>query len=272
MTSIKLRRTAIIVVIAASAALTAMGEEKLVLLPVNFGSRGAFGSEFRTELVIHNRGSVAVVLRGVDDICVLSACVDTDPYATVIPPGTTQTHFQNTGRPGQFIKVPVDSELEYNLRAHDISRSAYSLGTEIPVVPEDEFIEGPFSLLSVFNGDTARARIRVYGFEQGMVRVRIIEQYSGRVLEERSVELRIPTPAYFPEYGMEFMSSYGEIADLPFGADQALRIELESEALNGRVWAFATMTNNTSQEITLATPYRTTANSLPLEQPTRQAP
>lgn len=165
MTSIMLRRTAIIVVIAASAALTAIGEERLLLLPVNFKSQGAFGSEFRTELAIHNRGSFAVVLRGVDDICRLSAGVETEPYATVIPPGTTQTHFKTKGRPGQFIKVPADSKLECNLRAHDISRFAYSLGTEIQVVPEDEFIEGPFSLLSVFNGDTARARIRVYGFE-----------------------------------------------------------------------------------------------------------
>jgi hypothetical protein len=230
------------------AAIATSAEER-VLLPVHLQTEGAFGSKFTTDLIIHNFGSTDLRVRGVDIFCPLSACLDPDPNESLIAAGRTVDDFFHAGSPGRFLVVPDGATLEFALRARDYSRAAFSAGVDIPVISEDQFISRPFSLLNIYNdGSQFRSRLRIYGSEQTSVSLRFLSQGNENLVDERVVELSTPTS--------EFEPAYYELGALPqssFG--RPLRIEVTSLSPTTPLWGFVTMTNNVTQEITLATPY-----------------
>ena len=231
--------------------------EERVLLPVHVDIQGAFGSRFATDLAIHNFSEVDAVVRGVDVFCPLSGCVDPDPNLSGIPAGRTVDDFSPAGSPGRILLVPDNAQLEYALRARDYSRDEFSAGVDIPVVPERAFISRPFSLLNVFSGDFQfRSHLRIYGLAQTAVLVRFVRQSGGEVLHEQIVELSTPDS--------EFDPAFYEITQLPLSGLTPYRIELSSLSPDQPIWAFVSMTNNITQEITLATP--SLSLSLPSEE------
>ena len=75
--------------------------------------------------------------------------------------------------------------------------------------------------------------------------VRVVRRFDNEVLHQQTLELSAPAD--------EFDPAYAQLAELP-DTDNFTRIELVPLTPGVKFWAFLTMTNNTTQEITLVTP------------------
>lgn len=218
-----------------------------VLLPLNIVVEGAYESHFATDLAIHNRGTEEIAVLGLDQECQLSGCIDPDPLREFIQAGRTVTDWQHSGTPGQFIDIPASATVDFSLRARDFSRVLSSLGTEVPVVPLSEFPADGVNLLNVRSDGEFRSMLRVYAQSAITVSVRIIRQFDNFLLDETT--LALPSPMH------EYSPAYAELSPIPLVGISSVRVEIIPHAAEP-VWAFISMTNNVTQEITLVTPQR----------------
>lgn len=156
------------------------------------------------------------------------------------------SYFELYGAPGAFLWIPPNSinNLAMSLRVRERSRQGETWGTNISIIPEREFKTDLVALLSVPLMPEFRTRLRIYSLDNGvMVRVRVIKSDSTRVYQDVTVPLSDSTSAFLP--------TYAEISQ--FNAADNVRIEVEP--LGGkRIWAFASVTHNETQHITVITP------------------
>ncbi|HUP45318.1 MAG TPA: IPT/TIG domain-containing protein [Thermoanaerobaculia bacterium] len=166
-----------------------------------------------------------------------------------------------TARPGQgrFLYV-ADEDAEavrLNLRVRDVSREADNLGTELPVIAaEQAFAAGEeIPLVNVPTQEQYRQKVRIYDLdgEYGRtVTVRIYGDDLSTPIATRSVttsQAAIETdyPAY-PGQGELDLNLLPELAGL-----DSVNIVIDTPDA-GQWWAFASITNNTTQLITTVTP------------------
>ena len=145
---------------------------------------------------------------------------------------------------GVALLTPRDAapELAFALRARDVSRQAEGYGTEIPVVRESEmYVNRPIALLGVPVSAGYRAKLRIYSFSPGHAGVTVQNGTGVNVGLTRTCS------------GNACASTpwYGEY-DLPAGT--APRVNVFVHAGAGPAWAFITVTNNETQQITTITP------------------
>jgi hypothetical protein len=223
-----------------------------VLFPTLFSSRGAFGSEWDSELSIRNDNDFPIIA----------------PYALPFP----QFPFRNSTQVvsakaaglsasgGRLVYVPRrgDHDIHFGLLVRDLSRQGEALGVEVPVVREDDFYEDAFTLMNVPSDSRSRVALRVYALsEMRTVRMRV------RTMDAVTPLVNIPVGlSGFAELGQDHFSV--AINDLigayPVLAGKgALRIEIAPEAgpsARGahRLWAFASVTNNATQHVTIISP------------------
>jgi hypothetical protein len=226
-----------------------IGEEPLdaferVLLPVFTAPvKGAFGSEFRTELNGMNTGRNALELFGFDKDCApLPECIFSEgefvlrlePFGTDL----NDSRLVPLGNPGYFFYVPKAQakDLSANLRAYDTSRAAENFGTEIPIVTSDEFRTQPFALTGVPRDARFRSTLRIYAAAPTTVRVIIDGELSFVTLN--GGDTRYP--------------AYAQFSNFPIGTGTT-RVTIEP-AEGEAVWAFISVTNNQTQHITTITP------------------
>ncbi|HEX6086640.1 MAG TPA: IPT/TIG domain-containing protein [Thermoanaerobaculia bacterium] len=225
-----------------------------LLLPVFVPPiRGAFGSEFRTDLRISlDRSATArVPIYGVMDPKIYGANVpwelDEDPRSLRIEEGF--------GTPGRFIYVPKGraKELSMNLRAYDVSRASSNYGTQIPIVPSSAFATDGYSskigIIGVPTSPPFRSKLRIYGTPESGAALDVDIEMHG-VTEMRRVDL-IPT-------GDLYTPGYAEL-DLPDGGIVNVWIRVHTPPISALlpapdIWAFVSVTNNETQHITTITP------------------
>jgi IPT/TIG domain len=196
--------------------------------------RGAFGSEFRTTARVFPLAA-PLLLYGQDVRCYL---VD-PPFGPEVPVFVDQEAIllpdcnRTTGRI-LWTHKETAKVLAANIRVADVSIAATSHGTEIPVVRAHEFTTGPIALLGVPSDPRFRVKLRIYS----------LAQTSG--------------PVSIEGYGQVFLApgqdqwqpSYAEIGDLPRTLTRVYIHPTGSIPL----WAFITVTNNETQQITTITP------------------
>jgi hypothetical protein len=233
-----------------------------VLFPLLVSTRGGHGSDWRSEAVISNPSDWWVLTYNniIPIVCVTSPCGE------LLEPGQ-QVKFSGEGFPqGVALLVPRAEapRMAFGLRVRDVSREADSFGTSIPVVREPQLFRGSLTLLDVPTGPGFRAKLRVYGFNTA-------EDYyptiATRVATVNPVTHARITATYPFERSGCFdcgaeMPYYSEI-DLPAGA-AGDRVDLYLDFPNGvhsfdvdeqiAAWAFVTVTNNKTQEVTIVTP------------------
>lgn len=232
------------------AAQTAAPDQYLIpVIPISVP--GAFGSVWTNELTIHNGADANLVVAG--PLCnpnVLSC----SNLPIVLTKGGTYSPILYVQRPftdGAFIYVqPPADGLAMQFRIRDLSRSADTWGTELPVVPITRF-RSVIRLLDVPILPRFRNMLRVYSAANAIARVRIFPLVGFDVLFDQSVTLSVPTTGV----DLNFSPGYAQLA-LPtgLGADR-VRVEvMEVGPTDTPIWGFVSVTNNETQDVTAITP------------------
>lgn len=168
------------------------------------------------------------------------------------------------GGDGAFVYVPVErDDFGMQLRVRDVSRVAEGMGTDIPVVPPDDFAD-VIELIDVPTDSRYRAHLRIYGEPNAATSTITVYAPDGDTpLEVRSV--RLHPPSSFGDFVKH--PAYQLIdAITPAIRDSGLthvRIRVQNapespidETFQWRTWAMVSLTNNETQQVTLVTPHR----------------
>ena len=223
-----------------------------VLLPIFVPlTAGANGSQFFTTFSIWSIAGPDMLVFGIGIGC--HGAVDCFPEPNVLTTilrarqGSAERFLRPTGDPGAVIWMPKSSyeQIAASLRVADISRQQDSFGTRIPIVPGREFRSDIVVLLDVPVTARFRDMLRVYSLDaQTSVRVRVIRSDSTRIDQEFDLDLRDPADVYHPAYA-QFSQ---------FTTEDNVRIEIEPLTTGKRIWAFVSVTNNETQQITVIAP------------------
>jgi hypothetical protein len=234
-------------------------ERLLVPLVLQVPLPGAYGSLWVSHLVVRNDSSEPIVFSHVRG----GPCLDIYLYcpAAVDPMSTTEhrSGFAHNPNAGLFYYVgnPGRTALTVTLRIQDVSRQALTWGTSIPVVRERDTYTTPLVLLDVPLDTRFRVAIRTYEFEptDGEARVRI------RVFPLESDVPAVETTLSLLRYGVSVTENprFAMIADLrdafpQLSALDRVRLEIAPASEGLRFWAFASVTNNETQHVTVIAP------------------
>lgn len=220
-----------------------------VFFPLLFDAPGS-SSHWRTDAVISNpKPWWIATYNSIRPDCAIETCSDR------IAPGE-HAKFTNGAHPrgvALFVPFRESEELSFALRARDVSRQARSYGVEIPVLRERELFRDTMTLLDVPLDARFRAKLRVYAFQnEGLFsssKARITMR-NPETSQQESFELELddhcPTTC-------TAAPAYAEV-DLPAGST-GRRVNLYVDPPNGSLsWAFVTVTNNATQQVTIVTP------------------
>jgi hypothetical protein len=197
---------------------------------------GAFGSEFHTTARVFNKGSLFLLLYGLDTSCYLFDPPHSafDPQL-IVPNIDEQELLTGCSRSvGRVFWITKGGDLAASLRVADVSRSATSHGTEIPVVRARDFSSSPIALLGVPSDPRFRITLRIYSL--GPVHAPVVIENFGR-------------PIFLTQGHDIFEPWYAEVSDLPRTMSRVLILPGDAP-----IWAFITVTNNETQQITTITP------------------
>jgi len=249
---------------------SALGQQQFdrILLPLSTDHvRGAFGSEWVTDLAVTNVSDIPLTVIGYDrPICPVMCAAEPIPPRNTIFPSAPRSCPAIAGR---FLLVERgrSGDVAVTLRAHDVSRQNETWGTVIPAVLEKDLFGTRFGLVDIPLDAQFRTLVRIYDFNPvtgAAVRVRVYAVDPMRAAPDLSkpdpdrllLELtpRFVTPDADP-FG--FCSGYAEVAlsGQPVLADtNRVRVEIEPLTNAKDYWAFASVTHNETQHVTVITP------------------
>ena len=230
-----------------------------VLIPVIHNGPGAFGSQWRTEVWMRNESDALIPIMHTPAQAI--GCVPPNCNVPLSPRETKALGVQSAPS-GYFIHVARGSvdDLSVNAVFRDLTKQERSLGEEMPVVRESEFVTDKQSLLNIPSDFRFRTRLRVYGFPSQAtpslplaLPFAIYHLTGTEVLAQGTIGLAPPADGIGPAFAElhDIDALYPQISGLgPF------RIELGPmrETADDRYWAMASVTNNETQHVTLITP------------------
>jgi hypothetical protein len=235
-----------------------------LLEPVN----GAFGSRWVSELTVLNTGSSAAYIENFGTCPPIGAPCFNPIMPNVAETGTMIRNFDFTIPAAiLFVEDGYAEQLSFTARIRDISRTASSWGTWLPVVPESAATRGPVTLLDIPVSEGFRQTLRVYSFdkaERRTVRVRVygavpIDPANPATYTEPNPLLRELTLPLRYSPGLAAAPLYGELGNVAaaLGITGHDRIWLTVEPVGDfGVWGMVSVTSNTTQEITMIVPHR----------------
>jgi hypothetical protein len=228
-----------------SGAAVASADGLRLFIPVLvFNLPGVGGSVWNTELWATNTSNQPVVYSlipcTVSAGCILIATVG--PQATVI---RTDVIPRPTGE-----WVGFDPAIQLEARIRDLSRNALSAGVELPIVRETDFRSDEINLNGISQDPRFRVTLRVYGLDAGgQVTVEQIDEL-GHLIRTTAVVLAPPDNPLI-------LTGYAQLAvDIAPDIRAPLRIRIRPISGAPRIWAFASVTNNATSEVTLIQPFR----------------
>lgn len=179
----------------------------------------------------------------------------TSKDVTLVPPA---------GSTGVFVYAPkrIADSITWSLRVHDTARDADGWGVELPVVPESQF--RPSVVLSAIPSDSRfRTLLRIYGFSAAgeNVQLTLRDEVTGELLVKQTVSLAQGVTTQHDV--APIAPAYTQVALdplLPKGHTR-VRAELVPDGANKPIWAFVSVTNNTTQQVTSVTPAIVTSSS-----------
>lgn len=236
-----------------------------VLLPIYSRNvtPGANGTQWKTDFRIRNDGRAAVKLAPWD--CADNqACLPVFPLTYKLEPGVTLRNpydFAKTPgtNPSRLLYVSAPAEVSMSLRVTDVSRGTLNAGTDVPVVRSDDMRRGVTSLFNVpLTNQNFRVLLRIYevAYEQSEFKVTFHPDVDHNDLPPHVVTLTAssPTVGPFRAEAAYVQFDVSELAHLRRVWPEFVRIEIEPRTPGSRYWAFASITNNETQLVTLSTP------------------
>lgn len=249
-------------------------EFERVLVPVYFFGGGSHGAAWWTYLDLLTTGPTfdlgVDVLQGGPSCPALCGC---DRKARLDPWQVENVCSQAEHFSGLLLWVPRNVErndVHINARVTDRSRSADRMGSEMPVVWEDQLHDNPIVLLNVPTNTGYRTALRIYDAYQWTTRF-TVRFYDMNGLRE-GVKQPLHTATLHAQYTVEnenrfpLRPAFVMVADLAatypaLAAVESVGIEIEGAHLDSsvvqvrkRFYAMASVTNNTTQEVTIVSP------------------
>ena len=221
---------------------------------------GAFGSIWESETSFSNSADA--------DVTIFGPCAPPQALygCTQIAVPKSRTFLvalrqQVSGAPGVFLFIPRNriDDIDVKLRVQDVSRQALTWGTDIRVVRDTDFR----SFIRLHNIPTDvrfRSTLRVYNYDPTAypIRVRIFDEDSSALLVEDLPLVSFPGGASTDVFPVA--PSFVQINSLTdaypqIGGHDRVRVEVESAFDPAKpIWAFASITNNETQHVTVVTP------------------
>lgn len=247
----------------------ALYEQVLIPIFTNRISHGAHGSQWSEIVTVHN-GSARPISILPNPPCTVNCFPAITPGATT--PLDLGTYNETSTVPAILVYVPreVSESIVITERVHELSRAAMTWGTEIPVVRERDWrMAANVQLVNLPLGDPAfRTMVRVYVAPTRaclaeecifFVDVRLYEQSASPSAADRLVGGTTLRSGYFGHYSSGYHPAYfalGDFSQLVPGISPTARyrIEIRPERDDLPFWAFASITNNETQHVTVATP------------------
>ncbi len=219
-----------------------------MLFPVAFSGPGAFGSDWTTQIYLRNENEYPLPFLPLDVFnlgCRLFECHSFPPAH-----GTTTSGAFNAPN-GVVVFVPRQGapKVHFGVLVRDLSRQAQSLGTGIPVVREKDFFDRPLELLNIPTDPRFRVALRVYDLGAPIGIHFTIQPLSS---DETLVDTFVFPAGHDPSYAQisDLVAAYPQLA-----GKGPLRITVEAPVPgNPTLWAFVSVTNNETQQVTTISP------------------
>jgi hypothetical protein len=228
-----------------------MAQLERVLIPsvANVPIPGANNSSWITEILGQNLSSEIITLY-------LSSCGFIDCAFRQLNPNEvfSSTNVFSTSPNGAVIQVSStqSGKLGLSARARDLSRALNTWGTELPIVRDSEVTDTPITLFNIPTSDRFRVTIRLYDFvNEDNQFVLTISNVQGQELIQR----RVGAQELYDLLGRYQGLSFGVITDLGERSVEAVNIKITT-VKPARFWAFASVTNNETQHVTVVSPNR----------------
>lgn len=214
-----------------------------VLFPVAFDGPGARGSRWTSDNVVFNEGPLAIVV--------------VPPIVSHIPPETAVRVPSSERDGGVTMLVPRGLEPFLHFASHirDVSRESENRGAEIPIVFEGE-TSSTVRVMRVPLDARFRPRLRIYDLDgnESPVTVTIVAPALGH-FGTLTADLRRSAVCFTvscgePAFGGVDLSS--QLSD----AEGSLATVTVSGGEGRRLWAFVSVTNNDTQQVTTYSPRR----------------
>ena len=243
---------------------------EIVIVPVTVGtSPGLSGAVWSVEGVAHNSSALytARLFVGTCRVDRIDECTleipprksvplplplnDPIPYNSILVPNAFDDHEPGT----------TPNDIWFQLRVRDLTRQAESAGTEIPIVRTRNLLDRTAQLLDIPIDSRFRTHLRLYlhpnGNPDGRFVLRLFRTEEGgneTLVEERRVT--VPLPVLLLIY-TGYPVGQLLVPDLFRGVDCGscrVRVEIDPEGEGVRYWAFVSVTNNETHEITTISP------------------
>ncbi len=233
------------------------------LIPITTGQvPGANGSLWSTEWVVRNNTGTPYAM-------IWHYCPPTvSPCPNQLMPAQTTTrrgiYARGDGNDGAYVYVPKPMAPSMSLRVRELSQNAQSFGTELPIVRETDY-RSLMELLDIPTDPKYRATLRLYGPgpEPHQVTVSVFSEPGGQLIERYPVELS--GIVHVAPEGFPLHPAYAQLDPLTpavRASGDRVRIVVYSEAWWSLIsppppwpaYAFLSITNNETQQVTTVTP------------------
>jgi len=228
-----------------------------ILLPVSLAQSvpGAFGSIWASDFWVAAVGEVRV-----EETERCLACLPQIVFANGTSHDVAFGTFPDE-TPGELVWLSRanTANARFNLRVRDLSRQSQTWGTEIPVVRESQYRTTAISLLNVPLDSRFRVTLRAYDpdvHQHASFRFDFRDMQRGALLASRTVAAVYKQSGKFAFPRLAACAQLGDVrASVPEIANQEIvRVDVSAVDEATRFWAFASVTNNETQHVTLVTP------------------
>lgn len=237
---------------------------EMVLLPIHIDGvlHGAHGSEWTTSLWIRNNGPdlVYVAPWTCPDVC---PAVFPWTYALEVRRSMQQLTPMSDAADGNpsrllYISQAGSADVSFSLRFADQSRGLIDAGIDLPVIRENEALHSAAQLFSVPLRPTFRVLLRLYELGEAPSRFRVTIYAQSELADEPPIHTEeltatVSEGSFAPRAGYAQLDITGLLRIEKAWPDTA-RIEITPLTPDSRYWAFASVTSNDTQFVTLVTP------------------
>lgn len=227
-----------------------------ILIPVAVKQlSGNFGSLWFSDISVVNAGTTPVQIED----CIIEACNYTPAVTVPLHPGVAKSfdyrYLFSEPAAILWVRTSAVDQLRFAARFRDVSKQAESYGNELPVVRERDLTTGPVHILDIPTNRDFRVNLRLYDIDAhrgNQVEIRVFAMNG-----EETLFLGAPvTLNRSTEQPGEFYGFVAISLDQILATSRFPYVRVEARATNPatRLWGFATITSNITQQVTVISP------------------